>query len=145
MLRANGTVISRNTVSRVTNIESQNDDNKARITALYKAIQELLNGKAHVIVEGGQGDSKDCIGHPFDSDPDFQEEFIYVVSNEEVTESDNGFLSYLYYETYLSMELSPPQKGELEPHFDRVTKHRRNANGVPIVKTSDKPIFDTRM
>ena len=44
------------------------------------------------------------------------------------------------------MELSPPpKKGELEPHFDRVTKHWRNANGVSIGKTSDKPIFDTRM
>ena len=39
VLTANVTVVSRITVSRVTNIEAQTDKNKARITALDKAIQ----------------------------------------------------------------------------------------------------------
>ena len=43
----------------VTNIEAQTDENKAKITALDKAIQERLNDKAHVIVEGNKGEPKD--------------------------------------------------------------------------------------
>ena len=55
VLIANGIVVSRTTVSRVTNLKSQTDENKARIAAFYKAIQERLNKKAQVIVEGVKG------------------------------------------------------------------------------------------
>ena len=47
------------TVSRVTNLEAQDNENKERITALDKAIQERLKDKSHVIVEGGKGKQKD--------------------------------------------------------------------------------------
>ena len=66
-------VVSRMTVSRVTNIEAQTDENKARMTALDKEITESLNDKYHVIVEGGKGEPKDCSEHPFYRDPDFRE------------------------------------------------------------------------
>ena len=82
VLTANLTFVSRTTISRVTNLEAHTDENKARITALDRAIQERLNDKSHVIVEGGKGKPKDWSEHPFDSDPDFQEDFIHVVSNE---------------------------------------------------------------
>ena len=72
VLTENGTVVSRNNVSRVTNMEAQNDENKARISAVEKAIQEHVNGEAHVIVEGGKGNPKDWSEHPFDHDPDFR-------------------------------------------------------------------------
>ena len=91
VLTASVTVVSRMAVSRVTNIEAQTDENKARITALDKAIQERHNDKSHVIVEGGKGDPKDWREHTFDRKPDVQEEFSHVVSNEEVTEADNDF------------------------------------------------------
>ena len=54
-----GMVVSRTTVSRVTNIEAQNDDNKARISLFDKAIQECLNEEACIIVEGGKGEPND--------------------------------------------------------------------------------------
>ena len=95
-LTENGMVVSRTTASRVTNIEAQTDKNKARITALDKAIQERLNDEAHVIVEGGKGNPKDWSEHPFDRDSDFQEESIHVVSNDEVAEADNEFLPDVY-------------------------------------------------
>ena len=132
-------------VSRVINVEAQNDENKTRITALDKAIQEKRNGKAHVIVEGGKGEPKDWSEHLFDSDPDFQEEFSHVVSNEEVSEADDNFLTYVYDETYLSMDLSLPKRGEPDPHFDCAIKSLRNANGLTTEKSSDNPILDTRM
>ena len=69
VITANGTVVSRTTVSRVTNIEDQTDYNKARIAALDKSIQERLNDKGHVIVEGGKSKLKYCCEHPFDCDP----------------------------------------------------------------------------
>ena len=68
----NESVVSRTTVSRVTNLEAQTDKNKARITELDKAIKERLNDKAHVVVERGKGEPKDWSEHPFDRDPDFQ-------------------------------------------------------------------------
>ena len=64
-----------------------------------KAIQELLNNKAHVIVEGGKCDPKDWNEHPFDCEPDFKEEFSYVVSNAEVTETDDDLSPDVYDDT----------------------------------------------
>ena len=43
------------------------------------------------------------------------------------------------------MELALPKRGKLEPQFACVTKHLRDANGLPIGKASDNPILDTRM
>ena len=39
---------------------------------MEKAIQEHVNGEAHVIVEGGKGNPKDWSEHTFDHDPDFR-------------------------------------------------------------------------
>ena len=66
VLTANGTVVSSTTVSRVTNIEDQTDENKSMIPAFDKAIQERLNEKSHIIVEGVKGERKDWNEHPFD-------------------------------------------------------------------------------
>ena len=71
--KVNGTIVSRTTVSRVTNIEDQTDKNNTRIAALDKVIQERINDKDRVIVEGGKGEPKYCSEHPFYRDPDFQE------------------------------------------------------------------------
>ena len=82
VLANNVIVVSRTTVSRITNIEAQTNENKARISAFDKSIQERLNDKAHIIVEGGKVKKKDCSDHPFDHNPYFQEEFDHTVSNE---------------------------------------------------------------
>ena len=96
VLTKNGTVVSRTTVSRCTNLEAQTEKNKARITALDKAIQERINDEAHVIVEGGKGKTKDWSEHTFDIDPDFHEEFSNVVSNDEVEEADDDYSPDIY-------------------------------------------------
>ena len=41
------------------------------MTALDKAIQERLNDKAHLIVEGGKCEPKDRSEHTFDINPNF--------------------------------------------------------------------------
>ena len=43
------------------------------------------------------------------------------------------------------MELAPPNSGEPEPQFARVTKRLHDDNGITIWKVSDKPILNTRM
>ena len=48
-------------------------------------IQERLNEKPHVIVEWDKDEPKNWSEHPYDLDPDFQEEFDHIVSNKEVT------------------------------------------------------------
>ena len=81
VLTVSGTVVSRTTASRATNLEAQTYENKARITTLDKAIQEHCNDEDHVIFEGGKGKPKDWSEHPFYHNPDFQEEFSHIVSN----------------------------------------------------------------
>ena len=115
VLTANGTVVSNITVSRVTNLEAQIYEKKEGITTLDKAIQERLNDKSHVISEGGKGESKNWSEHPFNCNPDIQEEFSHVISNEEVAEADDDFSPDVYDDTYLSMELAFPKRGESEP------------------------------
>ena len=95
----NGTVFSRTTVFRVTNLEDQNDENKARIDELDKTTQERLNNKARIIIEGGKGKPRDWSEHPFDCRPDFQEELNHTVSNEEVAEAENELLPDVYDDT----------------------------------------------
>ena len=86
LLTYNGMVVSRMTISRVTNLEAQTYKNKSRIVVFDKAIQKCLNNKAQVIVEGGKGKLEDWSEHQFDRDPDFQEDFSHIVSNEEVAD-----------------------------------------------------------
>ena len=115
VLTENGTVVSRTNVSGITNPDTQTDENKASITALYKTIQEHRNDKAHVIVEEVKGKLKYWSEHPFDRNPGFQEEFSHEVSNEEIAESDDDLYPYVYDDTYHIMELSLPKRGEPEP------------------------------
>ena len=75
-----------------------------------KEIQERLNIEAHVIVERGKGKPKDWSEHPLDWDPDFQEEFSHVLSNDEFAEVEYDFSPDVYDDTYLRMELSLPNR-----------------------------------
>ena len=93
----------------------------------------------------GKGEPKDYREHPFERDPDFQEEFSHVVSNDDVTGADDDFLPEVFDETYLSMELATPKRGETETRFALLNKPLRDVNGLPIGKARDNPILDTRM
>ena len=136
VLTENGMIVSRTTVSRVTNLEAQTGEKRARVTKLDKAIQERLSDEAYVIADGGKGEPKDWSEHPFDRDSDFQEELSHVVSNDKVAEADNDFSPDVYYDTYLIMELALPKRGKPEPQFSCFTKRLRNSNGVSIGKAS---------
>ena len=56
----------------------------------------------------------DLSTHPFDDDPDFQEEFHQVTDNPEVEDDDDTFTPDMY-DMYLNMELVLLQGDSLEP------------------------------
>ena len=111
LIPSNGTVVSKMTVSRVTNIEAQTDKNTARATAFCKVLQKHLNANAHVMVERGKGEPKDFSGNHFNRYPDFDQEFSHVITNEEVPEDDDNFSPDVYDDTYISMDLSVSKRG----------------------------------
>ena len=99
------------TLSRVTNIYAQTDENNASTTTLDKEIGERLKEVAHVIVERGKSEPKDWSEHTFYCNPYFKKGFNHVISNEEAAEDDDEFSPYVYGDTYIRMKLSLPQRG----------------------------------
>ena len=71
--------------------------------------------------DGGKSEPYDWSTHPFEDDPDFQEEFDSTVNNPEVKEADELFTLDTYNQ-YLQMELAVPQGDSLEPRLAKVTK-----------------------
>ena len=97
-------------------------------TAVFdESVKLRLHDHAHTLEENGKVEPFDWSTHPFGDDPDFQEEFNNITSNEEVEEDDNRFT-----DMYLNMELALPQGDSLEPKLARVTKRLKDANGIPI-------------
>ena len=82
--------------------------------AFYKTIKLRLRDHAHTLEEDGKVEPLDWSTHPFGDDPDFQEEFNCVTSNEEVKDDDGHFTPDKY-NTYVNMELALPQEDSLEP------------------------------
>ena len=144
ILTVNCTVITRTTVQRVTSLEMQPDHMKERAQAFDEAIKARIKDSDHTILEGGKTQPYDWTDHPFEEDPDFTEEFLEVISNNELKEADETFTPNVY-NTYLSMELAIPQGDSLEPRLARVTKRLKDANGLPIRLANKNPILDTRM
>ena len=117
---------------------------KERIQAFDEAIKDKIKDSEHTILEGGKTQPYNWTDHPFEEDPDFTEEFLEVVSNNELKEADDTFTPEVY-DTYLNMELAIPQGDSLEPRLARVTKRLKDANGLPIGLANENPILDTRM
>ena len=101
------------------------------MTAFDDAVKGYLRDYNHVLNDGSKPEPYDWSTHPFEDDPDFQEEFDNAVNNPEVKEADELFTSDTY-DQYLQMELALPQSDSLEPRLARVTKRLKDANGIPI-------------
>ena len=94
--------------------------------------------------DGSKPEPYDWSTHPFEEDPDFQEEFDNTVNNPEVKEADELFTPDTY-DQYLQMELALPQSDSLEPRLARVTKQLKDANCIPIRMADQNPLLDTCM
>ena len=114
------------------------------MTAFDDAVKGYLCDYNHVLNDGSKPEPYDWSTHPFDDDPDFQEEFDNAVNNPEVKEVDELFTPDTY-DQYLQMEMALPQGDSLEPRLARVTKRLKDANGIPIGTADQNPLLDTRM
>ena len=137
-------IVSRTSVQRITNLELQEETNKRRMTAFDDAVKEYLRDFNHVLNNGGKSEPYDWSTHPFEDDPDLQEEFDDAVNNPEVKEADELFTPDTY-DQYLKMELALPQGDSLEPRLAKVTKRLKDANGIPIGMANQNPLLDTQM
>ena len=137
-------VVSRTLVQRVTRLEMGEEDTQKRTGAFDETIKLRLCDHAHTLEEDGKVEPLDWSTHPYGDDPDFQEEFNSVTSNEEIKDDVNNFTPDTY-DTYLNMELALPQGDSLQPRMARVTKRLKDANGTPIGTTDDNPLLDMRM
>jgi hypothetical protein len=139
-------VISRTTVQRVTNLESQTEENQIRFQEFDNEIKRRLNEDDYP-TDGDKTHPHDWAAYvnAGEFDGDFQEEFDFVINNEVVPEADEEFTPDTYDDYYLNMELAIPRTDGEGPEFARVTKRLRDKDGIPIGTANDNPILDTRM
>jgi hypothetical protein len=145
VLTSNGEVVPRTTVQRITNLEMQVDENKARMLTFTEQLTERIGGNDNVI----QDDDGNIMLNVNDWDdpafgPEFVQEFGRTVNDSATREADQDFTPDSFDDTYLNMELALPRKGG-EVQFGRVVKRLRDKNGLPIGTASDNPILDSRM
>ena len=137
-------VVSRTSVQRVAHLEMDEEATQKRTAAFDKSIKLRLCDHAHTLEEDEKVEPFDWSTHPFGDDPDFQEEFSNVTSNEKVNEDDDHFPPDTY-DSYLSVERALPQGDSLETRMARVTKRLKDANGIPIGTADNNPLLDMRM
>ena len=141
VLTQRGTVISRSTVQRVTNLEMSTSS----VKDIFSQFDATIAAKCKSPERGYVGDKP----NPEDwadllhTDEDFRTEFESVYNNNDIPEADDHTPEVLE-DTYLNMELALPRDGE-GPEFAKVTKRLRDANGIPIGTANDNPILDSRL
>ena len=141
VLTQKGTVISRSTVQRVTNLEKQT----MSVKDIFNKFDEGIRIKLKTIDRGYIGDKPDPKDWAdlIDEDEDFREEFERVFNNEDIPEADDNTPEVLN-DTYVNMEIALPHD-ESGPQYAKVTKRLRDANGIPIGTANDNPFLDTRV
>ena len=141
VLTQKGTVLSRSTVQRVTNLEQQT----AKVIDIFSKFDEAVQQKLKSPARGYKGDkpNPEDWADLIDNDDDFREEFEAVYNSDEIKEADD-FTPDVLQDTYLNMELALPRDGE-GPEFARVTKRLQDKDGLHIGTANDNPILDTRL
>ena len=141
ILTQTGSVVSRSTVQRVTNLEQQT----ASVIDTFAKFDEAITKKLKSPVRGYKGDKPNPEDWTdlIESDDEFREEFEAIYNNNSIKEADE-FTPEVLQDTYLNMELALPRDGE-GPEFARVTKRLRDKDGLPIGTANDSPILDTRL
>ena len=141
VLKRNGEIISCTTVQRVTNLERKVAENITLMSDYNAQLKERINDERHIIQVANFGDMNLL---PLADDPDYNDDFEAIISDETIKNADDNFTPDTFNDTYLNMELSLPQGGESEPRLGRVTKRLRDANGLPIGLANENPMLDTR-
>ena len=141
ILTQRGTVISRSTVQRVTNLEMNTREVKETFVKFDVEIHRRL--KSNERGYNGDKPNPEDWSDLLEEDAEFREEFAKVFNNNDIPESDE-YTPEVLEDTYLKMEVALP-RDDTGPEFARVTKRLRDANGIPIGMANDNPILDTRI
>ena len=137
--------MSRTTVQRVTNLELQTDEVKARCQHFDERTKRLNTGEELAHGDAPNVNPADWGADLREFDQEFQDEFDRVVSDSSLPEADELFTPDTYDDTYLkTMELALARSGG-EVELGRVTKRLRDKDGLPIGTAHDNPILDTRV
>ena len=141
VLTQRGTVLSRSTVQRVTNLEKTT----AAVKDTFNKFDEAIRSKLKFEVRGYDGDkpNPEDWADLLDTDDDFREEFESIYNDDTIPEADD-YTPEVLEDTYLNMEVALPRDGD-GPQLARVTKRLRDANGLPIGTANDNPILDSRV
>jgi hypothetical protein len=142
ILTRKGTVISRTTVQRITNLEKETDVFKSALDEFDTCIKTHFKEDIDLGFEGSKPNPEDW-SEFMEFDADFQEEFNRVVNDPDIPEADKDFTPD-FDDTYLNMELAIPRDSD-GPEYARVTKRLKDKNGLPIGTANNNPILDTRL
>ena len=142
VLTQRGTVVSRSTVQRVTNIEQTTTD----VKRTFEEFDTVIHAKCGTTTDNtytGDKPNPSQWADLLESDPDFKEEFAKIYNDPTIPEADD-YTPEVMDDTYLNMEVAIPRHDE-GPELARVTKRLRDKDGLPIGTANDNPILDTRI
>ena len=146
VLPASGIPISRTTVQRVTNLESQTEQCKKSFEVYDRAISEIFN---EVYIEGNFIDTPnnkpniELWEDPASDNEIFHEEFTRVITHEDIPEADDIF-DPEEFDNYVNLKLALDRQDD-GPEFSRVNKRLKDKYDIPIGIAADNTILDTRM
>ena len=113
VLKANGQVLPRTSVQRVTNLEQQTEEVKDSMAAFTKTVEARLNDANFVIDIGAKTEPEDWSLTSYENDEDWIAEFNAVVADETVPEEEGTY--DIGTETYFNMEIILPRNIDGSP------------------------------
>ena len=142
ILNKKGSIVSRSTVQRVTNLELETKS----VQEIFHEFDESIHSKLKYSKDLYIGDkpNPDRWSELIDNDDDFREEFHRVFNDAHIPEADTDPTPEIGDDTYVNMELALP-RNDNGPTFARVTKRLKNAQNEPIGFANENPILDTRV
>ena len=141
ILNVTGRVMSRTTVQRITNLELQEEGQISRCKAFDQAIATFCKDENNVVQPDATVPFYDLPDEPIENDPDYQEEFDRVLSNDQIPEDD---FTPDAFDHYMNMELALPRGTDGEMQYAKVVKRVRDESGNPVGVANENPILDTR-
>jgi hypothetical protein len=142
VLKANGQVLPRTTVSRVTNLEQQTTEVEDSMAEFTKSVEARLNDANFTIDIGAKTEPEDWSLTSYENDEDWIAEFNAVVADETVPEEEGTY--DISTDTYVNMEITLPRNIDGSPMVGRVTKRAKNDDGKPIGTAHSNPLLDSR-
>jgi hypothetical protein len=111
VLTIRGTVVSRTTVQRVTNLEKETDEVKAAFIEFNSEISCRFKEEEDLAYDGAKLNPEDWSEY-LQYSPDFQQEFDNIVNDPGISEADKDFTPDVFDNTYLNMELAIPRDSD---------------------------------